>query len=175
MRAFFKTFLLLIFLSPLSKAHSAQIKVDGVVRELLNEKPMKGALVRLYKNGLKIYAEPTSGNGKFHFRLQNNARYVIRVSAPGHVTKCFQIDTYGVSWMGDGTVNELKVEMTMMEKIEGFDHSYFDMPLGLAKFNPSTGYLSWSKKYEQQINPEVLNLMAEYRDKLVLLASIHEE
>jgi hypothetical protein len=175
MRALYKYIFLLGLISLCNQVDAAHIKVDGLVRELHNEKPMKGVLVRLYKNGMKIHAEPTAGNGKFQFRLQNNARYIIRVSAPGHITKCFQIDTHGASWMGDGAVNELKVEMTMMEKIDGFDHSYFDMPLGLAKFNPTTGFLSWSKKYEQQINPEVIELMAEYNDKLILLASLEEE
>ncbi len=76
--------------------------------------------------------------------------------------------------MGDGTINQLKVEMTMLEVVEGFDHSFFDMPLGLAKFNPSTGHLVWSKKYEAQINPEVIALMAQYSDRVVLLATIEE-
>ncbi len=152
--------------------YAATIKVEGMVRELNNAKAMKGALVRLYKDGLKIYADPTSSNGKFQFKLQNNAVYVIRVSAPGHITKCFQIDTRGSSWVGDNSVNSLKVEMNMMEQVEGFDHSFFDMPLGLAKYNPVTGYLAWNKKYEGQLEPELIALMEEYGDKLVLLASI---
>ena len=64
--------------------------------------------------------------------------------------------------------------MTMMEEVKGFDHSYFDMPLGLAKYNPTTGFLSWSKKYEAQLTPELVQLMEEYNDRVELYAALIE-
>jgi hypothetical protein len=51
--------------------------------------------------------------------------------------------------------------MTLFETVEGVDLSFFDMPMGLAHFSPTTGYLSWDKDYEERIRPEVDRLMAE--------------
>ena len=35
------------------------------------------------------------------------------------------------------------------------------MPMGLARFTPMTGYLSWNKEYEARIQPEAARLTAE--------------
>ena len=158
----------------MTEGHAATIQIDGMVRELNNSKAMKGALVRLYKDGVKVSSSPTGSSGKFRFKLQNNAVYIIRVSALGHITKCFQIDTHGASWVRDNMVNSLKVEMNMMEQVEHFDHSFFDLPLGLAKYNPLTGYLSWNKRYKEHLEPRLVSLMEEYSDRLILLASLEE-
>lgn len=172
MRAIITTVILVFSTLASVQLQAAHIRVEGSVKELHNLKNMKGAYVRLYKDGNKIRSLYTPKSGRFDFKLNNNAVYVIRVTAPGHVTKCFQIDTRGASWVGDRSVNVLKVDMTMMGEVEGFDHSYFDMPLGLAKYNPSTGYLSWSKKYKSQLEPKLVALMEEYNDKVQLFASV---
>ena len=165
---------LAVLLALSTSVSAAHIRVEGHVKELQSLRNMKDAYVRLYKDGIKIKAHYTKKNGRFQFRLQNNAIDVIRVSAPGHITKCFQIDTHGAAWVGDHSVSLLKVDMTMMEEVKGFDHSYFDMPLGLAKYNPTTGFLSWSKKYEAQLTPELVQLMEEYNDRVELYAALIE-
>ena len=43
----------------------------------------------------------------------------------------------------------------------GVARGSFDMPMGLARFTPMTGYLSWNKEYEARIQPEAARLTAE--------------
>ena len=53
--------------------------------------------------------------------------------------------------------------MTMFEKVPDLDLGFFDMPMGLARFEPMTGRLQWDQAYEERIAPEVARLMAEVR------------
>jgi hypothetical protein len=73
------------------------------------------------------------------------------------------VDTKGAAWQGDRREVSVDVEMTMFENVTDLDLSFFDLPMGLARFSPTTGYLTWDKDYEERIKPEVDRLMAEVR------------
>ena len=45
--------------------------------------------------------------------------------------------------------------------VPGLDLTFFDLPLGIARFVPSTGMVHWSDRYEENVMPEVERLMAE--------------
>jgi hypothetical protein len=152
-------------------AHASCLKIEGLVMDHTTGDPVDGALARLYKNGVKVDAEMTTGRGRFIFQLDNNAQYIIRVGMEGRVTKCFQVLTYGPEWEGANMVCELEVEVSLVERIPGMDLSFFDMPLGLAKFEPLTGSIVWNRAYEQGIVPKWTSVMLEYqarRDELAL-------
>ncbi|MFN3875547.1 MAG: carboxypeptidase regulatory-like domain-containing protein [Flavobacteriales bacterium] len=144
--------------APLS---AARIMIKGQVTDAASRLPLSGALVRVYKEGVKVHEEATGPNGRYHVVLEPGARYMLRFSLPGRVTKCFALDARGAAWEGDGMVKEAEVEMTLFERVEGLDLSFFDWPMGLARFNPMTGYLSWDRAYEERIMPEAARLLAE--------------
>lgn len=143
-------------------ARASCLKIEGTVTDHITGEPVDGALARLYKNGVKVDAEMTTGRGRFIFQLDNNAQYIVRVGMPGHVTKCFQILTHGPEWEGASVVCELDVQVELVERIPGMDLTFFDLPLGLAKFEPLTGSIVWNKAYEQGIIPKWSSLMLEY-------------
>lgn len=144
-----------------AQAMGAQLRVKGIVTDAGTRQPLEGALVRVYKNGVKQAAIDVGASGRYHVDLENGAQYVIRFSLPGRITKCFAIDTHGPSWEDDRSVKEVEVEMTLFEKVDGLDLSFFDMPMGLARFTPMTGFLSWNKEYEERVQPEAARLFAE--------------
>lgn len=143
-------------------AQASCLKIEGTVTDHLSGEPVNGAVARLYKNGVKVDAEMTTGRGRFIFQLDNNAQYIVRVGMPGHITKCFQILTYGPEWEGASVVCELEVQVALVERIPGMDMTFFDMPLGLARFEPLTGSIVWNKAYEQTIASKWSSLMLEY-------------
>ena len=153
-----------------TSAHASCLRIEGMVTDHLTGEAVDGALARLYKNGVKVDAEVTTGRGRFIFQLDNNAQYIVRVGMPGHVTKCFQILTFGPEWQGASVVCELDVKVEMVERIPGMDLTFFDMPLGLAKFEPLTGSIVWNKAYEQAIGPKWGSLMLEYEARREELA-----
>jgi hypothetical protein len=140
---------------------AAQLRVHGLVTDHNDRTPLAQALVRVYKDGVKQAAFTTGAGGRYHVVLENNAHYVIRFSMPGRVTKCFAVDTHGPAWEGDERAMDLEVEMTLFERQDGLDLSFFDLPMGLARFTPMTGMVSWNADYEQRVRPEVDRLMAE--------------
>ena len=143
-------------------ASAYTLKVSGLVSHYHGGEVMEGALLRVYKNGVKIEAITSNVFGRYSVKLENNADYVFRFSAKGFVTKCFGVNTHGLVWEGENNVKELFVEMTMIEVLPTMDLEFFDMPVGRLRFEPATGLVSWNKDYEAWVRPLVNEIMAEY-------------
>ena len=154
--------LTLALLGLLPGASAFTLKISGLVTHYHGGDPMPGAVVRVYKNGVKVDAIESNSFGRYNARLENDADYVFRFSAPGFVTKCFGVDTHGLVWEGEDNVKELFVEMTMIETVPTLDLGFFDMPMGRLRFEPATGLVSWNKDYEQWVRPRVEDVMAIY-------------
>ena len=152
------------------EAQAFNLRIHGVVTEYLTGEVVTDALVRVYKDGAKQQAEETGLLGRYGFVLDNNAKYVIRFSAPGHQTKCFTIDTHGLEWDGENKTKDLFVEMTMFQKLSDMDLSFFDLPMGQAAFEPATGLVSWDTDYDQRIREEVQSLMIDYEHRMTAMA-----
>ena len=93
-----------------------------------------------------------------------------RFSAPGHQTKCFTVDTHGLEWEGGQKTKDVFVEMTLFERIADMDLSFFDLPMGQARFEPATGLLSWDDAYDQRIREQVQSIMSEYERRMTATA-----
>jgi hypothetical protein len=143
---------------PLFGAH---LRVQGGVTGWTDGRPMEGALVRVYRDGVKQQEFRTGHNGRYTVLLDNNANYVLRFSLPEHVTKSFSIATHGPAWENDQRTVDVEVEVVLFERVPGIDFSFFDLPLGLARFTPMTGHLAWDRNYEERVRPEVDRLMHE--------------
>ncbi len=153
-----------------SDASAFDLKLNGVVTEYITGAVITNALVRVYKDGVKQDAVETGTFGHYSFTLDNNAKYIIRFSAPGHQNKCFSVDTHGLEWQGENKSKDLFVEMTMFEKIDDIDLSFFDLPMGMAFFEPATGLVSWDTAYDKRIRGEVQHIMSEYERRMTATA-----
>jgi hypothetical protein len=168
-----RVLIIMLFAATAVPMWAAQLRVHGSVTSFDTRKPMAGVLVRIYKDGQKQHVLHTGPSGKYNAVLDNNASYVIRFSLPGHATKCFAVNTHGPAWEDDKRIMDIEVEMTMFEKVDGLDLSYFDLPLGIARFTPMTGVVSWNREYEARVKPEVDRLMHELtvrREQMAALA-----
>lgn len=151
-------------------SYGSNLRITGVVTEYLSGDVITNGLVRLYKDGVKQDQTETGAFGKYAFVLDNNAKYVLRFSAPGHQTKCFTIDTHGLDWEGDHKVKEQWVEMTLFQRLDDMDLSFFDLPMGMAKFEPATGLVSWDQDYDKRIREQVQGIMSEYERRMTAMA-----
>lgn len=168
-KALFGTFCALLVAT---EAEAYQLRVHGVVTEYLTGQVITNAVLKVYRNGEKVHAESTGVLGLYAYTLQNNARYVLRFSAPGHQTKCFTVDTHGLEWEGGQKNKDVFVEMTLFERIADMDLSFFDLPMGQARFEPATGLLRWDDGYDQRIRAQVQAIMAEYERRMTLTAEL---
>lgn len=142
---------------------AAELRLHGEVTDHVTRAPLGEVLVRVYRNGEKERSFYTGPGGKYTVQLERGGDYIIRFSLPGHVTKCYAVDTHGAAWEGDKREVAVDVEMTLFQRVPELDLSFFDMPMGLARFSPTTGFLQWDKAYEERIRGEVDRLMAEVR------------
>lgn len=167
-----RNILLLLFMGSVLTSQAVQLRVHGTVTDLESRAPLSQALVRVYKDGVKQQVFQTGEGGRYSVVLDNNAEYIIRFSQPGRITKCYAVDTHGPAWENDGRVVDVAVEMTLFEAIPGLDLTFFDLPMGMARFTPMTGYLSWNDSYAQRVRPEVDRLMAEVAQRRQTLAVV---
>ncbi|MBX2982788.1 MAG: carboxypeptidase-like regulatory domain-containing protein [Flavobacteriales bacterium] len=157
--------LLALIIALLAFSHEAEafrLRLNGMVTDHGTQQPLASARVRIYKDGVIQRVLITNGAGKYSISLENQGAYVIRVDAPGHQGKCITVDTHGMEWEGDGRTSNLEIEMRLPAFRDGIDLSFFDLPLGMAYFEPATGLTRWSVKYERSITADVLELMADY-------------
>jgi len=158
-----RTLLFTILLVASLPAGAVDLRLRGAVTDIDSRTPLNDVLVRVYRNGVKEQAFYTGQSGSYSVDLERGGDYIIRFSLPGLITKCYAVDTHGSEWQGDRREVPVDVEMTLFEQVPSLDLSFFDMPMGLARFCPTTGYLKWDKGYEDHIRPEVDRLMAEVR------------
>ncbi len=144
------------------EASAFRLRLNGLVTDHETLQPVPSARVRIYKDGVIQRVRSTNPFGKYSITLENQSSYVIRVDAPGHQGKCITIDTRGLEWDGDARQSNLEVEMRLPAFRDGMDLSYFDLPLGIAYFEPATGLTCWSVKYERSVTADVDELMVHY-------------
>lgn len=54
----------------------------------------------------------------------------------------------------------------MVKRLEGFDLSVLDMPMGKARFDPATGFVRWDKVWHEWLAPKYKALMIDYDRRL---------
>lgn len=143
-------------------ASAFQLQLDGLVTEHATLQAMDSARIRLYKNGVLDQVRYSGGSGVYSVKLDNHALYVVRVDAPGYQTKCFTIDTHGMEWEGDHRMSKVEVEVRLVQVQKGIDLSYFDLPMGMARFEPATGVVLWDLVYEEQVRSVAGQIMGRY-------------
>lgn len=154
--------LLTALLFTCGEAYASRLRLNGQVADLSGLKPLAGARVRIYKDG-KLWREQGANMlGRYMVLFDNNHDYVVRVDAPGFQGKCFTLETHGPEWQGDRSVSHLDVEIRLPVKEKGIDLSWFDLPLGIAHFEPSTGFTRWNRTYEQNISAATREVMDRY-------------
>ena len=158
-----RNILLALLISCALPCAAVDLRLHGEVTSYASRAPLGEVLVRVYRDGVKEQAFNTGNGGHYTIDLERGGHYIIRFSLPGHVTKCFAVDTHGAAWEGDRREVSVDVEMTMVPVVPDVDLSLFDMPMGMARFSPTTGFLSWDATYEERIKPEVDRVMAEVR------------
>jgi hypothetical protein len=146
-------------------AQAYRLEVVGLVTDYGTTLPMSAARVRIYKNGALQTVRRTNGAGTYSIILENNAEYVVRVDAPGYQVKCITVDTKGLEWEGDGRLSKVEVEIRLPKLGNGVDLSYFDLPVGMARFEPATGHTRWNLAYENKVAVVARMLMDQYDER----------
>lgn len=145
----------------MAPVHGIQLRVQGAVLGLFDQQPVADVSVKIYRNGERLDVVRTTTNGRYSILLDNHAEYVLRFTKAGKVGKCYTIDTRGAAWENDKRVQDLEIDILLFEPVAELDLGWFDMPMGMARFNPMTGHVAWNAAYESRVRPEAERLTAE--------------
>lgn len=173
--SFPRTLVCAFALALLAPAYGIQLRVQGAVVGLVDQKPIGEVSVKVYRNGERLDVVRTGANGRYSIVLDNHAEYVLRFTKAGKVGKCYTIDTRGAAWENDKRIQELEIDIVLFEPVADLDLGWFDMPMGMARFNPMTGHVAWSADYERRIRPEAERLMAEVALRYEAIAQRRQE
>lgn len=141
---------------------AVHLKVHGDVLERVSGEGLSMVTIKVYQNGTLQLSTTSNSKGKYELLFPNQGRFVVRFSYPGYASKSFMVDTRGPSWEGDNSKQSLYIGMTMVKRLLGFDLSLLEIPMGKAKFNPTTGYVRWDKLWKARIEPKYMALMEIY-------------
>jgi hypothetical protein len=165
-----RTIICAFALAILMPVYGIQLRVQGAVLGLLDQKPVADVSVKIYRNGERLYVAKTAANGRYSILLDNHAEYVLRFTKAGKVGKCYTIDTRGGAWENDKRIQDLEIDILLFDPVPDLDLGWFDMPMGMARFNPMTGHVAWSADYERRIRPEAERLTAEVAQRYEAIA-----
>jgi hypothetical protein len=157
-------FSLVLFLALPGSVLAYSLRIHGQVTDLFTGGPLAGVQVQVYRDGVKQKVVRTGANGRYQVKFERGGEYVVHFVRDGFVTKGFAIDARGAAWADDDRVKDVEVGITLFEQVPDMDLSFFaEMPMGMGRFVPMTGMLSWNATYAEEIAPEVERLIAEVR------------
>jgi hypothetical protein len=93
--------------------------------------------------------------GRYSLRLgqQRRVRHPLQ-SGPGRVSKCYALDTRGGGLGGRRrTCRTWRSTITLFQPVPELDLELFDMPMGIARFNPMTGHVAWKRRLRAAHTP----------------------
>lgn len=159
----------LLFLA-LLPVHGKQLRVFGKVSGLFDQQVMADVSIKIYRNGELLPVQTTGANGRYSVVLDNHSQYVLRFTKPGQISKCFTVDTNGAVWENDKVIQDLEIDIVLFETMPDLDLGWFDMPMGVGRFNPMTGHVAWNAEHERRVRPVFDRLMAEVAIRREILA-----
>lgn len=143
-------------------ADAFYIRLYGLVTDHFTGAGMKGVQVRLVKDSIERETVITASNGKYEMYLERGYDYLVWFHRDDLVTKHVRIDARDIPLFPDVPFYEMDVQMTMIQWIEGFDFSAFDMPVGMAVYKHSVRNLNWDIAYTEGRRSALAKVMVQY-------------
>ncbi|MFZ6051167.1 hypothetical protein [Halocola ammonii] len=141
--------LLLTFaLAPVSAvAQNGDIFIIGSVKDDETGKKLGDVEITVLRDGNSFDQIETSGNGKYEFTLPLNHVYDIEFDKEGYISKIIRFDTKGIPEEDQFGGFRADLDMSMIEKPEGFDDSVTEEPLGIASFDEQKNSIEFDYAY----------------------------
>ena len=151
--------------STLLHAQVDDVYIYGNVKDYTSAKKLEGVTVTIFKNGAKLVETVTNASGKYEMNVDFGADYKLMCSKPGFVGKNILIDTRNVPEEERSGGLGMNIDFTMLQSIPDMDFSVLEQPFGKAKFDGTTGTLSWDMAYTEHMRSEQARLLREYDEK----------
>lgn len=157
--------ILIAFLARPLLAQVDDVYIYGTVKDYSTAKKLDGVTVTIFKNGQKLAETVTNASGKYELNVDFGADYKLMCSKQGYVGKNILIDTRNVPEEDRSGGLGMNIDFTMLATIPDMDFSILEQPFGKAKFDGTTGTISWDMAYTEQMRNEQARLLREYDEK----------
>lgn len=157
---------MMLFVVCATSAKAFHIHLHGMVTEYFSGAPMKGVQVRLVKDSIERETVVTGTNGRYELYLERGYDYQVWFHRNDLVTKYVRIDARDIPLIPDVPFFDMDLQMTMFRWLEGFDHSAFDQPVGLATYKHSVRNLNWNVDFTNARRAEIDRVMINYERAL---------
>lgn len=152
------TFLLISTSSIFSQNDQGYLEIKGSAK--VDRSPLLGANMEVYKDGALEKSYPSDSKGRFSFSISLNAQYEIVIVKQGYYSKKLSFNTQMPS--DEMGIWNYKFVVTMIPKIEGFDASLLDKPIGIIMYVDKVGEFDYDEGYTFNMLKKLESLMKEY-------------
>ncbi len=150
----------MIFVSTLSMSQFC-VGFHGIVTEYFSGDPIKGVQLTSTNSKGDVEGSFTTRSGFYAFELDSGEVYNIEARKDKMVSKKLIIDTRHAV-CPDSLFYNMDLQITMFGKIDGFDFSIFNIPIGVCQYNPKIQNMSWNNDYTNKMSSMISKTMQEY-------------
>ena len=162
---------LLVFLMSSTSmwAQSESLVVSGNLKHEDTKVKLDNVTVSVTRNGEAFDQIQVDRNGKYFLDLPLRHNYVIEFSADGMVSKRVAIESAHTpeDQLNDGFMFDL--DMSLFDKVEGFDESILETPIGIASFDDRSGRIQFDLDHTNDMRRRIdaeFDRLAELADDL---------
>ena len=140
------------------------IALSGIVTDNFSALPLKDVVVYVESTqGSPYRAERITGSdGFYRFSLKKGSSYMVKYSKAGFVSKKLVLNAMGVPDYPDLPYYDMDVQMVLFERIPDFDFSFFDSPIGEARYKQSVRTINWDNPWSEERRKMMAPIMQEY-------------
>jgi hypothetical protein len=142
-------------------AQSDNVDVHGIVMDYFNQDAVIKSVIIIEADGRKIFKQNTVSN-KFRIALSFHKLYIIYFESSGYVSKTVKIDLRNIPREDQNAGFEMEIDMTIFKIKKGFDYSFLQEPIGIAKYDEGIDAIVWDRKYTKKMQSKVAELMQFY-------------
>ena len=140
------------------------LEIKGVTKE--DRTFLAGTKIEVYENNVLVKTYPSDSKGRFLFSISLNKQYEFVVKKQNYYSKKLLFNTNVPE--DDLGVFSYKFIVSMIPRIEGFDASLLDKPIGKIMYVDNVGEFDYDEEYTFAMLKKLKALMKEYekaRDK----------
>jgi tetratricopeptide (TPR) repeat protein len=143
--------LILFYCSPVFSQPKWQLEIQGVIME--NEKPLAGAKISSYIQGVEQDVVITNAKGGFKIYLKAGAQYLVKMTkAGGYITKVVSFDTRNVPSSEDNNKNfNFPLGASLFKEFKGLDPAILREPIGKVSYDPNKRQFIEDETYTRNV------------------------
>lgn len=133
-----------------------------------NEKPLAGATVKVVREGITRETPQTDQQGYFDVYLDFGFLYDIQFMKPGYVTKHLEVDTRDIPVSDRQYGYETgDFEVSLFPKVEGFDFSIYEQPVGKIMYSFNTQQFVYDRRYIAKMKKKTDPIEEDIKDEMI--------